>query len=449
MSAAGDDPLASMKRAYRTTMALAAVGFFITCRLMLYTEPFPTAWLNFALCGWIGIFDSYALIRITEYFTDYSYAPVKSIVEASKTGHGTNVIQGIAVGLQSTAPPVAVIVASIFASYSLGRASGMAPDAAGVYGCAICSMGMLSTAVYVLSQNNFGPIADNAGGIVEMSGQPHQCRVITDRLDAVGNVTKAASKGYAVGGAALSSFVLFQAMQDEINEALRHMQAHVQGPIITFSVIDLSRVEIVCSGMLAVMAIFWFTGLSFSAVGRTAQQVVWEVRRQLRSRPGIMEGTERPDYQTCVAIVTRASLRFVILSSYSHIFSSLLSLSEMAKPALIALLLPIAVGITFRTVGNSVLLSNGTETRPLLGVEAVCGFIAFGSFTGLLMAIFLDNMGGAFDNAKKLIESQGQKGTEVHKAAVTGDTVGDVSLFVSLSARALFYSFLSRTLTFL
>jgi inorganic pyrophosphatase len=226
------------------------------------------------------------LIITTQYYTDYNYPPVKRIVAASQTGHGTNVIQGLSVGLESCAGPVVTICISMLLSYTLGLNSGLPGVAAGIYGTAVATMGMLCTAVFVLSMNNFGPIADNAGGIAEMSGQPPEVRRVTDRLDAVGNVTKAASKGYAVGGSALACFVLFQAFLDEISVFIGE----------PFHSVDLGKLEVVIGGMLGITMIFVFTGWSLAAVGSTAQKVVWEVRRQFTAHPGIMQGTEKPEY---------------------------------------------------------------------------------------------------------------------------------------------------------
>jgi len=355
-----EDPLTSMRRAYAVSMGVAAVLFAATCRTMLYTDLAPSAWWHFALCGGVGIVTSWALIWITQYYTDYNHAPVQRIAAASMTGHGTNVISGLSVGLESTALPVAVIAAALLVSYGLGSNSGLPGQASGVFGCAVATMGMLCTAVYVLAMNNFGPIADNAGGVVEMSGQAEEARRITDRLDAVGNVTKAASKGYAVGGSALACFVLFQAYLDEV---AMHM------PNGIFNSINVASVEMVVAGMVGVAMIFLFTGWSMSAVGRTAEQVVWEVRRQFKERPGLLAGHQRPDYAKCVAIVTKAALK------------------EMARPALLALLTPVCVGFLFRLIGDE-------SGRGSLGVEAVGTFMLFSSLTGLIMAIFLDNAYG-------------------------------------------------------
>jgi len=384
------DPLVPMKRGFVFSTAIAIVIFLLTARIMLHTDKAPSAWLHFAFCGLFGIATSYLLILITQYYTDYAFAPVRRIVDASATGHGTNVIAGISVGLESCLFPALVICSSLLVSYNLGYYSGLPAVKAGIFGTAVCTMGMLSTAVYILSMNNFGPIADNAGGIVEMSGQPHAVRVVTDRLDSCGNVTKAASKGYAVGGSALACFVLFQAFLDEVSIALKS----------SFSNINLARVECVCGAVIGITMIFVFAGWSMESVGRTAQEVVWEVRKQLETRPGIMDGSQRPDYARCVSIVTRAALR------------------EMRKPAIMALSTPVLVGILFKMLGWA-------QGAPQLVLEVLATFMLFATLTGLLMAVFLDNAGGAWDNAKKFIESQGKKGTNEHKAAVTGDTVGD------------------------
>jgi Na+/H+-translocating membrane pyrophosphatase len=272
-----EDALTSMKRAYTICLIIAATMFTITCRIMLYISSAPYAWMYYAGCGLVGIITSACLISITQYYTDYHYGPVKRIAAASSTGSGTNVIAGISVGLESTAGATCCIALALFISYTLGCNSGLALlnsnifISSGVFGTAISCMGMLSTAVYVLSMNNFGPIADNAGGIVEMSGQSSAVRVITDRLDAVGNVTKAASKGYAVGGSALSCFVLFQAYLDEIS-------GFISDQALQFNNINLARVEIIISGLLGMCMIFVFSGLAMSSVGRCAQKVVWLVK---------------------------------------------------------------------------------------------------------------------------------------------------------------------------
>jgi len=388
---ANEDPIVPMKRGYTVALVLAIVLFTLVCRMMLYTDVAPAAWWHYALCGMVGLFCAYAIVLVTQYYTDYVNEPVKKIAAASKTGHGTNIIAGIAVGMESTALPAITISVSLFTSYMLGLTTGL-PERhlAGLFGTACATMGMLCTAVFVLSMNNFGPIADNAGGIVEMSEQPHDVRKITDRLDAVGNVTKAATKGYAVGGSALACFLLFNAFLDEIH-ILTGIKVHT---------VDITKVEVMIGGILGIMLVFLFTGWSIDAVGRTASEVVNEVRRQFREIPGIMEHQAKPHYGTCVSIVTKAALK------------------EMIRPALLALAMPVIVGLMFRYVGE-------WRGDRVLGVECLAAFLQFGTMTGLLMAVFLDNSGGAWDNAKKLIESRNMKNTLEHQAAVTGDTVGD------------------------
>lgn len=385
-----EDAIVSMKRGYVISLSVAVIFFTLICYEMLYSSKAPQAWWHFALCGFLGLICAYLLVLITQHYTDYTNEPVKRIAAASRTGHGTNIIAGVAIGMESTALPSITISITLFLAYLLGSSSGLPPHMSGLFGTACATMGMLCTAVFVLSMNNFGPIADNAGGVVEMSEQSMEVRKITDRLDAVGNVTKAATKGYAVGGSALACFLLYQAFLDEIS-VLQHVE---------FNNVNIAKVEVMIGGLLGIMMIFLFTGWSISAVGKTAEKVVIEVRNQFKDIPGIMEHKAIPNYAKCVEIVTKEAL------------------IEMIKPAILALGTPILVGLLFRMVGHY-------KHDPMLGVEVVASFLMFGSLTGLLMAIFLDNSGGAWDNAKKLIEASGNKGTEIHKAAVTGDTVGD------------------------
>ena len=390
-SAAQEDPIVPMKRGYLVSLSRAVVLFTLLSRLMLFSAAAPAAWWHFALCGLVGLVCAASIVAMTTYYTDYVHAPVLGIVRASLTGHGTNIIAGIAVGMESTALPALIISASLFTSYKLGASSGLpAAHLSGLFGTACATMGMLCTAVFVLSMNNFGPIADNAGGVVEMSEQPAEVRAITDRLDAVGNVTKAATKGYAVGGSALACFLLFNAFLDEV--------AVLSGRRLR--VVDLTKVEVMIAGVAGIARVFLFVGWSIDAVGRTASKVVDEVRRQFRDIEGLMLGQAKPQYARCVEIVTKAALR------------------EMVRPALLALTMPVAVGLLFRAVGQY-------QDDALLGVECLAAFLQFGTMTGLLMAVFLDNAGGAWDNAKKLIESKNMKDTLAHQAAVTGDTVGD------------------------
>ncbi|KAI4326199.1 hypothetical protein MLD38_031537 [Melastoma candidum] len=391
-----EDPMEILQKGYSVSIVLAVIAFVASTRWMLYTEQAPSAWLNFALCGLVGIMTAYVFVWITKYYTDYKHGPVRALALSSSTGHGTNIIAGVSLGLESTALPVLVISVSIISAFWLGQTSGLLDESGhptgGLFGTAVATMGMLSTAAYILTMDMFGPIADNAGGIVEMSQQPESVREITDVLDAVGNTTKATTKGFAIGSAALASFLLFSAYMDEV-------AAFAHEP---FKQVDIAIPEVFVGGLLGSMLIFVFSAWACSAVGRTAQEVVTEVRRQFIERPGIMDYKERPDYGRCVAIVASASLR------------------EMIKPGALAIVSPIAIGFIFRILGHY-------TGHPLLGAKVVAALLMFATVSGILMALFLNTAGGAWDNAKKYIETGvlGGKGSECHKAAVTGDTVGD------------------------
>ena len=395
-SARREDPYVVLKSGYNVAISLAVFGFGAACRFMLATEKHPGAWFYFYLCGLIGIACAYTFVFIAQYYTDYKYSPVRVIAEASTTGHGTNIIAGIGVGMESTAAPVIVISIAIISAYWCGNWSGITNSngeaIGGLFGTAVATMGMLSTAAYVLTMDVFGPIADNAGGIVEMSEQPESVRDICDELDAVGNTTKATTKGYAIGSAALASFLLFSAFMDEVS-------AFTGKP---FDQVDIAIPEVFVGGLLGAALVYLFSAWSITAVGRSAQEVVREVRRQFAERPGIMTHEETPDYARCVAIVAASALR------------------EMVRPGALAVLSPVVVGIVFKNVGYA----TGQE---LLGVKAVAAFLMFATVAGILMALFLNTAGGAWDNAKKYVETgaHGGKGSEAHKAAVSGDTVGD------------------------
>ena len=381
------DPMAALNRGYYVASILAIAGFFVASKWLLAVDPAvhpeaASAWLYFFFCGVIGIVMAQAFVYITQYYTEYKYRPVRSIAEASQTGPATNIIAGVAVGLECTAIPVIVISAAIIGSYYLGNMSGV--PHAGLFGTAVATMGMLGTAAYILAMDTFGPITDNAGGIVEMSQQPEDVRKKTDRLDAVGNTTKALTKGYAIGSAALAAFLLFSAYLDEV--------AHYG---LKLESVNIARPEVFVGGLLGAMLVFLFSGLAIRAVGKAAYYVINEVRRQFRENPGILKGTSKPNYARCVDIVTVGALK------------------EMILPGLIAVGMPIAVGIIFRLFG--------------VGAEAVAAFLMVGTIAGILVATFFNNGGGAWDNAKKFIESgqYGGKGPDAHKAAVVGDTVGD------------------------
>jgi K(+)-stimulated pyrophosphate-energized sodium pump len=378
-----EDPMAALNRGYYIAAALAMVGFGVATYWLLDAPERPNAWVLFFVCGIVGIATSQAFVYITQYYTEYRYRPVKEIAESARTGPATVIITGMAVALECTAIPTLVISTAILLSYYLGNATGI--PGAGLFGTAVATMGMLATAAYILAMDTFGPITDNAGGIVEMSHQPEEVRRKTDRLDAVGNTTKALTKGYAIGSAALAAFLLFSAYLDEVR--------NYGFPI---SSVDIAKPEVFVGGLLGAMLVFLFSALAIRAVGKAAYYVINDVRAQFKEKPGILAGTERPDYGRCVDIVTRGALR------------------EMIVPGLLAVLMPIFVGLIFRYAFN-------------VGAEAVAALLMVGTMAGILMATLLNNGGGAWDNAKKFIETgqYGGKGSEAHKAAVVGDTVGD------------------------
>jgi len=381
------DPMSALNRGYYITTVLAMIGFLVASHEMLSSPQASGAWAYFFACGVVGLLMAQAFVYITQYYTEYKYRPVKSIAEASQTGPATNIITGISVGFECTAIPTVVISMAIIASYYLGRASGidpMHPTHAGLFGTAVATMGMLATAAYILAMDTFGPITDNAGGIVEMSQQPENIRKKTDRLDAVGNTTKALTKGYAIGSAALAAFLLFSAYIDEVG--------HYGKPLES---VNIAKPEVFVGGLLGAMLVFLFSALAIRAVGKAAFFVINEVRRQFKEDPGILAGTSRPDYGRCVDIVTIGALK------------------EMVAPGVLAVGMPIAVGVVFKAFH--------------VGAEAVAALLMVGTIAGILMATFLNNAGGAWDNAKKYIEAgmYGGKRSEAHKAAVVGDTVGD------------------------
>ncbi|MBF0488540.1 MAG: sodium/proton-translocating pyrophosphatase, partial [Nitrospirae bacterium] len=364
------------------TVFFTVIGLFIASKWLFFHPSAPNGWFYLFLAGVVGVATSIGFIYITEYYTEYRFRPVREIANASQTGPATNIITGIAMGLECTAPSAIVISISILAAYYLGQASGF-PNA-GIFGTAVATMGMLGPAAYILAMDTFGPISDNAGGIIEMTEQPKDVRDRTDRLDAAGNTTKALTKGYAIASAALASFLLFRAYLDEV-ENYGH-------PIKS---VDLAQPVVFVGALLGAALVFIFSALAIRAVGKAAYYVIWDVRDQFKENPGILAGTSKPDYGRCVDIVTKGALK------------------EMVVPGLVAVLSPIAVGVLFKQLGA--------------GAEAVAAMLMVGTIAGILMATFLNNGGGAWDNAKKYIETGqlGGKGSDTHKAAVVGDTVGD------------------------
>jgi K(+)-stimulated pyrophosphate-energized sodium pump len=380
-----EDPMVALNRGYMITSLLAIGGFYVAIYFLLQNN------LWFFSAGIIGVVTSFLFVWITQYYTEYKYRPVQSIANASVTGSATNIITGLAVGMECTALPVLVISAAILSSYYCGLHALPDTRGAGLFGTAIATMGMLATAAYILAMDTFGPITDNAGGIIEMSGAPEEVRKRTDRLDSVGNTTKALTKGYAIGSAALAAFLLFSAYLDQITELVRAKLTHV----------DLSKPQVFIAALIGAALVFLFSAFAIKAVGKAAYSVIEEVRRQFRENPGIMAGTSKPDYGQCVDIVTKGALK------------------AMVAPGLLAVVVPVAVGFIFKYFA--------TPEDLTIGAEAVAAVLMVGTIGGILMATFMNNGGGAWDNAKKFIETGqlGGKKSEAHKAAVVGDTVGD------------------------
>jgi K(+)-stimulated pyrophosphate-energized sodium pump len=400
-----EDPMHALNRGYYVTTAGAIAGFFAAVYLLLGNN------LWYFGAGLIGIATSFAFVWITQYYTEYKYRPVKSIADACLTGPATNIITGFAVALECTAAPVLVISAAIMLSYWCGS---HVPHG-GLFGTAVATMGMLSTAGYILAMDTFGPITDNAGGIIEMSEQPEEIRKKTDRLDAVGNTTKALTKGYAIGSAALAAFLLFSAYLDEATIIVRNKWAQTDATAAAawhgFESVNIGKIPVFVGGLLGAALTFLFASFAIKAVGRAAFYVIEEVRRQFKEKPGIMQGTEKPDYARCVDIVTTGALKSMIV------------------PGIIAVAVPVLLGVGFGFLPTESfdIVEGAHPPFSTLGIESVAALLMVGTIAGILLATVLNNGGGAWDNAKKYIETgvHGGKRSEAHKAAVVGDTVGD------------------------
>ena len=421
MRSSETNPMSPLNRGFYVTTGLNIVFLAGTTYFM-----FGETWLWWFLAGLIGIAMAVSFLYITQYYTEGGYRPVQSIAEASKTGAATNIISGLAVSLETTAAPAIAISIALLATYwtgtqaagAMGSGSSLLGEnvtaAAGIYATAVATMGMLMAAAYILAMDTFGPIVDNAGGIVEMSDAPAEVRRGTDALDSSGNTTKALTKGYAIGSAALAAFLLFRAYLDKVAHIVGKMgNAHEAVAKLTAAgvplddaigavqratyTVDMGDVKVFVGALIGAMLVFLFSSLAIRAVGDAAKGMIEEVRRQFAADPGIMEGTSKPNYALAVDISTRAALR------------------AMIAPGLLAVSVPVIVGL-------------------LLKSEAAAGLLMVGTITGVLMATSMNNGGGAWDNAKKLIEAgkltddEGNvlgKGTEAHAAAVVGDTVGD------------------------
>jgi K(+)-stimulated pyrophosphate-energized sodium pump len=403
-----ENPAKALNRGYFVACALAAIVFYVAAQQLL-----GEGYLYFFAAGMVGIVLSIVIVYITQYYTAGEWRPVREIAEASKTGPATTIITGFSVALETTLMPVISIAVALLASFYLGTLATPAgrPEMNllyGFYGTAVATMGMLATAAFVLAEDTFGPITDNAGGIIEMSKQPEEIRRRTDRLDALGNTTKALTKGYAMASAGLAAFLLFGAYFERvamIKENITPGTPISAAQLSAWFHVDLAYPEVFVGAMVGGVLVFIFSSLAIRAVGKTASKMIAEVRRQFKEIPGIMEGTAKPDYAKCVDIATAGALRAMVL------------------PGILPVIVPLILGLTGAyVIGDTFHHPEGDVTYMMIGAMLMVGTIV-----GILMATMMNNGGGAWDNAKKYIEAGhfGGKKSPAHAAAVVGDTVGD------------------------
>ena len=396
------DPMSGINFGYYITCVLAGMFFLVATYYM-----FDEGWQYFFAAGLVGIVLSIVIVYITQYYTSGSWRPVKEIAQASTTGPATNIITGLSIAMETTAAPVIAIIVALLASFKLGQMA--VPDDPtilaladfgtykliyGFYGTAVATMGMLATCAFILATDTFGPITDNAGGIIEMSKQPEDIRRRTDRLDACGNTTKALTKGYAMASAALAAFLLFGAYFERV--LVKMQEKNPAATLADAFTVDIAQPDVFVGGLLGAMLVFLFASLAIRAVGKAAYAMINEVRRQFKADPGIMLNTSKPDYARCVDIATKGALKAMVL------------------PALLPVVVPVTFGVLMNLAGYH-------------APQAVGALLMVGTIAGIMVANMFNNGGGAWDNGKKYIEAGnlGGKKSPAHAAAVVGDTVGD------------------------